>query len=199
MKILIAGDSFAADYTKKYPDRLGWPNFLAHTHDVTNLAQAGCSEYKIYQQLVNQDLDQFDVILICHTSPYRLHTLHHPAHHDDILHGHSDFIYSDLKNHAANHTELACVVEFFERYFDLDHATFVHNLICEKIQNMVKCSPARVWHITSLDYENLFRFENHLDFYPLFKSNRGDANHFDSTANHHIYNTIQKLLDQKDH
>jgi hypothetical protein len=28
MKILITGDSFAADYTKKYKDKCGWPNLL---------------------------------------------------------------------------------------------------------------------------------------------------------------------------
>ena len=27
--LLIIGDSFAADYTKKYPDKKGWPNMLA--------------------------------------------------------------------------------------------------------------------------------------------------------------------------
>ena len=50
MKILICGDSFAADWTVKYPGQ-GWPNMLAEIHEVTNLAQAGCSEYKILKQL----------------------------------------------------------------------------------------------------------------------------------------------------
>ena len=27
--VLICGDSFAADYSPKYPDKLGWPNLLA--------------------------------------------------------------------------------------------------------------------------------------------------------------------------
>jgi len=48
MKILICGDSFAADWTVKYPGQ-GWPNMLAQQHEIVNLAQAGCSEYKIFK------------------------------------------------------------------------------------------------------------------------------------------------------
>ena len=47
--ILIIGDSFAADWTVKYPTVVGWPNLLAKNYNVVNLAQAGAGEYKIYQ------------------------------------------------------------------------------------------------------------------------------------------------------
>ncbi len=43
-KLLIAGDSFAADWLS---GESGWPNLLANEYDVTNVAQAVCSEYKI--------------------------------------------------------------------------------------------------------------------------------------------------------
>ena len=49
-KLLIAGDSFAADWTIKYKGE-GWVNTLCEDYDVTNVAQAGVSEYKIYNQL----------------------------------------------------------------------------------------------------------------------------------------------------
>lgn len=197
MKILIAGDSFAADYTKKDPNQIGWPNLLAKNFAVTNLAQAGCSEYKIYQQLLTQPLDTFDVVLVCHTSPYRIYTTQHPAHVNDPLHHNCDFIYSDVQNLASRFPELKCVVEFYEKYFDLDHARFVHNLVCEKIQNMLATVPGRVWHMTSLDQQGLFQFNNHLDFYQLFQTHRGDANHFDPQANHHIYQTLLDLISTK--
>ena len=51
MKILIAGDSFAADWKIKHSGN-GWVNMLSNDYDVTNIAQAGASEYKIYQQLI---------------------------------------------------------------------------------------------------------------------------------------------------
>ena len=49
-KILICGDSFAADWSKKY-DGVGWVNMIENEHVVTNIAEAGVSEYKIYKQL----------------------------------------------------------------------------------------------------------------------------------------------------
>ena len=48
--ILICGDSFAADWTKKYNGN-GWVNMLCNDFNITNVAEAGVSEYKIYQQL----------------------------------------------------------------------------------------------------------------------------------------------------
>ena len=97
-KILIAGDSFAADWTVKYKNQgKGWPNLLAEKHDVKNIAQAGCGEYKIYKQLINENLDDFDCIIVSHTSAYRVHTMYHPIHNNDSLHSNADFIYSDIK------------------------------------------------------------------------------------------------------
>ena len=47
MKILVAGDSFAAEW----PGDDGWVKLLAQSHEVTNVAQAGCGEYKIFKQI----------------------------------------------------------------------------------------------------------------------------------------------------
>ena len=57
-KLLIAGDSFAADWTIKYKGE-GWVNTLCKDYDVTNIAQAGVSEYKIYNQL--KKIDTFNI------------------------------------------------------------------------------------------------------------------------------------------
>ena len=48
-KILICGDSFAADWSKKYEGK-GWVNMIENDHVITNIAEAGVSEYKIYKQ-----------------------------------------------------------------------------------------------------------------------------------------------------
>ena len=63
MKVLVVGDSFAADWSVKHKNSVGWPNLLAKDFDVTNLAQAGVSEYKIYQQVLSVDTCQFDLVL----------------------------------------------------------------------------------------------------------------------------------------
>ena len=62
MKILIVGDSFAADWAIKYKSISGWPNLLAEKFEVVNLAQAGVSEYKIYQQVLSvTNIKEFDL------------------------------------------------------------------------------------------------------------------------------------------
>ena len=99
--ILIIGDSFAADWSTKYNNYLGWPNLLAQSHSVTNLAQAGVSEHKIYKQLCSvQDLSVYDVVIVAHTSPFRVPTKRHPMHSKDVLHKDADLIYSDIEYHS---------------------------------------------------------------------------------------------------
>ena len=51
VKILLMGDSWAADWSSKHSEYLGWPNILAEQFDVTNIAQAGVSQYSIVKQL----------------------------------------------------------------------------------------------------------------------------------------------------
>ena len=63
-KILICGDSFAADWTIKTKTS-GWVNFLKDT-DI--IAQAGVGEYKILKQLQSCKLELYTHIIISHTS-----------------------------------------------------------------------------------------------------------------------------------
>ena len=89
MKILVAGDSFAAEW----PGNNGWVKLLAQKFPVTNVAQAGVSEYKILKQLVN--LDDYNIIIVSHTSPSRIHTPKHPLH-TKGLHKDCDLLYNDI-------------------------------------------------------------------------------------------------------
>lgn len=193
-KILICGDSFAADWTVKYPSE-GWPNLLAKDYNVTNLAQAGCSEYKIYKQLLSVDLSKFDHIVVFHTSPNRLYTNKHPIHHNDILHSNSDLIYNDIKEHSKINKELLPIVEYFEQHFDLDYAYFIHNLLCEKIENLL--SVHNVIHATGIDWAGLHLFDNMIDFSKLAITNKGYTNHFDLSGNHYVYKTIVSILNHR--
>ena len=71
-KILIIGDSFACVWPNEVT---GWPTQLAQQYDVTNLAQAGVSEYKILKQLLNFEKENpwwqhdFNCVIVSHTSP----------------------------------------------------------------------------------------------------------------------------------
>ena len=184
MNILICGDSFAADYSAagvlEYP---GWPQLVAQHHIITNLAQAGCSEYKIYLQTQKIQLPNFDRVVIFHTSPYRIYVKDHPYLKNAQLHHSSDLIYNDIENQPP-FDDQKLLVTFFKKYFDLEHAEFVHQLIYEKIVAIMSGVPT--FH-AGINLPNLT-----LDIGSIFKKHRGDANHFNRLGNQTV---AQNILD----
>jgi len=195
MKILICGDSFAADYTVKYTDK-GWVNYLAEKHCVLNLAQAGCGIYKIYKQLYSQieNLKTYDRVIISHTSPYRIHVESHPLYNNDLLHKECDFIYEDLVCKKEKYTEITCVVDYFEKYFSLEHAKFTHFLTCEKIENIIDTNGINCLHIAHTDWTGLYNFKNMLNFHHYFKKYRGNINHYNAKGNEKIFKSVSERL-----
>jgi len=187
-KILISGDSFAADWTKKYNNVCGWVNMLESDYEVMNIAQAGVSEYKIYKQLESIDTKKFDKIIISHTSAYRIPIEEHPIHKDDLLHNNCDLIYSDLKEHMEN--PIAKIgVDFYENLFDPDYFIFIYHLIIDKI--MLKYPEAI--HITFFDD---FKKDNIYGFEKIFLKNKGLVNHMNEKGNKIIYDRMKKLINE---
>jgi len=179
MKILICGDSFAADWTVKHKGT-GWPNMLANLYQVTNLAQAGCSEYKILKQIQSVDLFEYDKIIVWHTSPYRIYVEEHPTHNKDVLHKNCDFIYSDVK--AQQSKELTPIIDYFEKYFSFEYADFVHSLICKQIDELLEPVKDKVIQIPQM-----------INFDHLTKPNQG-LNHFDTDGNQIVFNELVKII-----
>ena len=193
MNILICGDSYAADWSKKY-SVTGWPNMLAQTYNVTNVAQAGCCIFKIYNQIANQNLENFDAIIINHTSPNRIYVRDHPVHSNDTLHKDSSLIYTDLVEHSKNFPELESIVNFYEKYFDLDYAKFIYNLIEEKI-DQITANHKKVLHTSHIKRKDLYKFNNFYNFSVLNKKKfAGLANHYNLKGNSHIYKIINEWL-----
>lgn len=186
-KILICGDSFSA----QSDDDFAWTNLIKQDFNVTNLSQRGCSEYKIYQQLQSLDSYSYDYVIVSHTSPYRLHTLKNPIHIDNQLYKDSCFIYNDVKEHSNTMNNLAPLVDFFEKYFDLEYAEYIHNLTLKDIE---KLCPTNTLHISHLEWKNLYRFTNYIDFNNVFLRHRGQTNHYDVTGNKIVYEKIRKKL-----
>lgn len=180
--ILIAGDSFAADWTVKNTQQ-GWVNFI---QDSTNIAQAGVGEYKILKQLKNADLSLYTHIIVSHTSPYRIHTAYNPLHKNDILHNDCDFIYEDVAKRLPE------VEKFFTDYFDLDYAVYVHTKVCEEIDKLT-CSH-NVIHMNHIDWNNLYKFKDCLDFSNLKKSVNA-SNHYNDKNNKIVYKEVMKRID----
>jgi hypothetical protein len=196
MKILIAGDSFSADWTIKYKNNgLGWPNMLALDHDVTNIAEAGTSLYKTYLQLQTVDINAYDAVIITHTSPNRIYVKEHPVHKGDLLHNNACLIHTDIKYHAESNPELEPIVDYFEKYYDLDYAVFVYNLIEEKIDRMFDSYNGKVIHMTNLPRTDLYQFDNMLDFSHLQgKKYHGLMNHYNDKANFIVYDKVTEKL-----
>jgi hypothetical protein len=193
--ILICGDSFASDWTIKYKGT-GWPNMLANDYHITNLAQAGCSEYKIYLQLVSTDISKYDLVIVSHTSPNRIYVKQHPVHYDDILHKHSDLLYTDIVEHARVNKSLKPILDYYENYFDLDYAKFTHNLVCKEIEQYLDKFGIPVLHITNIDWADLYTFNSTINFYSLFQKQRGLINHYSNAGNITVYQTIKDFISQ---
>lgn len=186
MNVLICGDSFSADWSVKYPNAQGWPNLLSKDVNVTNLSNAGSSEYRIWKNLQTQDLKKYDAIIISHTSPYRLYVKTHPIHKNEKLHRHSDFIYNDVVEH-----NIKIVSEYIEQYYDLEYAIDIHQLLILKMLDI--CKDHRCFHIKHMNI-------NHppdvkiIDFSDVWKENKGIINHYSDNGNIIVYKCLQNLL-----
>lgn len=189
MKILITGDSFAADWVSSAE---GWVNYLAKDYNITNLAQAGCGEYKIYLQLRSVDLSNYDGIIISHTSPYRWYTSNNLLHNNSNLHKQSDYIYNDIVGNIDKNPLLPSLKTFFENFYDLNYAVFVHNLVCKEIENLVLSFPTI--HLSFFDYKTLHKFNNFLDLSKIFEKHRGSINHLNSIGNSRVYDIVKNKL-----
>ena len=172
---------------------------LAEQHEVVNLAQAGCSEYKILKQLESTDLNNYNQIIVSHTSPYRIYVKRHPVHHNDVLHKDCDLLYSDIKEHAVKNKNLIPIVDYIENYFDLDYAIYIHRLLCKEIEQLLESVADRAIHIANIDYKNVYSFKNMISFDNLFASNSGSMNHYDAKGNEEVFKILSTTLKRNYH
>jgi hypothetical protein len=198
-KILLIGDSFAADWSIKNRSFPGWPNLLAEKYAVTNLAQAGCSEYKILAQLNSvDDLDMYDIVLVCHTSLYRVYTRQHPIHYTDALHKNADLMLNDLVYHQSKlknffNSSLRSAVNIFEKHFDQPYLEDIYRLIREKINAILQNKKVIVIN----NFEHLREFcseKNVLDFSDEIKNNPGPVNHTTQEINLKIFHQLEQHI-----
>lgn len=192
-KVLIVGDSFASDWTVKY-DGGGWPNMLSALYKIKNAAQAGCSQYKILQQLRKEKLDKYHYIIVSHTSPYRLPVKNHPIHSKDSLHKNSDLIYSDILEHSKTNDRLLGIVDYMENYMDVDYLTYVHDLISMEIEKLVK--PYKVLNLEHIK-NNATSCHTKIDLTKIQEEHNGLINHYSQYGNNlvlrEVINALEKL------
>lgn len=185
-KILIIGDSFSCEHLSN-TDNIGWPELLKKDYEITNLAQAGVSEYKIYKQLESVDTGKFDNIIICHTSFFRIPVESHPMYQTNDLHKNCDLIFTDVESKKGKSKKMKIAYDFFKEFFWDEYFIFTNNLVFEKIYNKTKNSI----HIT---FFNDLYDDRVLNFSNIFNKHRGSINHLNQIGNKKMYEIIKNTL-----
>jgi len=195
-KILIAGDSFAAEW----PNGKGWPLELTKHNAVNNVAQAGVGEYKILKQLQNVfEHDKswqknYDCVIVCHTSPSRIHTPTHPVHKQG-LHKNCDLIFSDIQ-HKFDwfNSRLRTAKNWFWHHYDDDYQKEIYRLMREEINRMISIPYLAV---DNFSISNQFACEtNRLDLTEIWPFYRGETNHYTEEGNQIVLKQIIDKLDK---
>jgi len=185
MKLLVAGDSFAAEW----PGSNGWPKLLAKDYKVTNVAQAGVSEYKILKQLQSITLDDYDVFIVSHTSPSRVHTPTHPLPRTE-LHKDCDLIYSDIENRFdLFNPSLRSAKGYFQHHYDDHYYQTIYSLLRKEIYTIL--AKRKYLSLSHIEIAKYFIWEdNHLDFTDFWQANKGKENHYNEEGNQKICKII---------
>jgi len=194
--ILIAGDSFGCEW----PNGKGWPLELAKNNAVNNVAQAGVGEYKILKQLQNVfEHDKswqknYDCVIVCHTSPSRIHTPTHPVHKQG-LHKNCDLIFSDIQ-HKFDwfNSRLRTAKNWFWHHYDDDYQKEIYRLMREEINRMISIPYLAV---DNFSISNQFACEtNRLDLTEIWPFYRGETNHYTEEGNQIVLKQIIDKLDK---
>ena len=188
MRILIAGDSFAA----RWPGKRGWVDKLANRYDVTNIAQCGVSEYKIWKQLEKIDHTKFNIVIVSHTNPYRVHTPEHPLHKTE-LHANCDLIANDIMGRLSFlNSSLRAAQGYMKYHFDEDYYIDIYKLMRLKILDMITAKYISMSHLKLS--KHLTVEPDHMDFYNTWKRHRGNYCHYDDKGNNVVFNFIKKRI-----
>ena len=178
--ILIAGDSFAS---LQLSGSNGWPKKLAEQYSVTNVAEPGIGEYKILQNLKNQNINTFDLVIVSHTSPNRIHCDTNPLYPADHIYSKSDIIFADAENKKSQF-----LIDYFKFIFDPEYYQFVHTSCCQEIDRLTTSVPTI--HMTNFEWTNLYNFKSMLNFHNLWLENRGTEVHYNEYGNQVILDTL---------
>lgn len=197
MKILLAGDSYAADWSDNCNHYASWHELLSEKINCNNVAQAGVSEYKIHQQIEkNYDPMVYDFVIVTHTSPFRIHTAKHPFHCGNSIHNSADLIFSDvdyfINNVNSSDPAALCARDFFIYHFDQEYFTFTYKLIRDSIRK--KLQDTNYLFIDFFENSYYHSEENRIDVSDIAKQNKGNVCHMNAQGNLEIAEKVYNLL-----
>lgn len=176
MRIFVFGDSFAADPT-------GWARML--DGEVSNFAENGIGEYKIYKGL--QTFLNFDKAIVCHTSPWRVHTRIHPVHKNNPTRFNNDFMLNDVEYHSKINKDMEVVHEYLKNYYDPEYQEDTYRLFVNELMRI-----SNTIHITF--HEPTDTKQITYNFNSIYKEHPGEINHMSEEGNKIIAEKVQALL-----
>lgn len=188
ISVLICGDSFAANWPGE-----GWPKKLAQKYNVKNLAQAGVGEYKILRQIESENILNFDLVIVSHTSPSRVHTRKHPLHQTG-LHKDCDLIFNDVDRFSFLNESLKSAKGWFKYHYDEEYQIDIYKMLRQKINSLIKKPYISISHADLPD--DLVLESTHIDFRSIWIENRGDVNHYSANGNDIVFQTIDKKIQE---
>jgi hypothetical protein len=183
IKVLIAGDSFASNWNTG----LEWWRQLPY--DLTNVAQAGASEYKILKSL--KSVQEYDAAIVFHTSPIRLYSANgNLLHTDSLTHRDSCYVINDV---LSKRGPIKRAMENYVKYFyNEEFVNYIHTKICEDIVKNTRLIPTI--HASGFDYSDIFEFDNFVSANDLFETYRGNTCHLTADGNRYLAERIYKKL-----
>jgi hypothetical protein len=189
-RLLIAGDSFASGHLSQGQ---GWPDQLARNCQVTNISRPGIGEYKILQSLQETMLENFDHIIVCHTSPYRLHCETNPLYPNGHIYKGSDVILADAESKADSLPAAKSLMDYFRYIYDPDYQRFVHHYCCKEIDQLTNDYP--VTHITFFEWSGFYDFRGNLvNFHKIWNKHPGDICHLDLLGNNRVSQILSTMI-----
>lgn len=188
-RILIVGDSFSSE---QLSGEFGWPVLLRSQYDIDNKSSPGIGEYKILQKLKSSNIKKYDLVIVSHTSPNRLHCEDNPLYPKDHIYHRSDIIFADAEHKAEANPIARSLVDYFEYVFDAEYYKFIHSCCCREIDQLTQETPTL--HITHFDWAGFYQFSGMVNFHKLWLSNRGSYCHYNKEANLIIFKELTTLI-----
>lgn len=188
-RILIVGDSFSSE---QLSGEFGWPALLRKQYNIDNMSAPGIGEYKILQKLIASGIGKYDLVIVSHTSPNRLHCETNPLYPSSHVYHRSDIIFADAEYKSKQNPIAKSLVDYFEHVFDVEYYKFIHSCCCREIDQLTKNVPTL--HITHFDWTGLYEFAGMTNFYKLWLKNRGQYSHYNKVANEIIFKELTLLI-----
>lgn len=169
-KIFIFGDSFSTNSPEE-----NYISLLRRHYPIENFSSNGSSQHRIYKNYLKHKhkIANDDIVLFCHTSPYRVYLKDSGTINSRSLETHKtcDLLFNDVFTKQET-TYLNLLKEIWDEDFFLD----THNLIIDKLITVPN----------SIHY-TFFQSDKIVSYYDVWQNHKGTINHCDEEAHRIIY------------